>query len=266
MNTDQEEVRSLARGLAVLRELNRAGSARVSAITQRLGLARTTVHRLLETLEAAGFAVKSASDERYRITRRAATFFDRYAASQRVGDLTQAAFSHEGRLCPWLLHIATFQNGRMIVRATNRPQVSVVPWRGYVGAHLSPFHSAAGRAYLASCSDSQRREIVRQCDVADRDSLGDEVIDDLVAGISPLGVAEHGQDPLDPSAENMSIALKLEKSVIGSLTIVYNRPASPKSIPSALLVATLRSEADHIGKYLSTSSAVPGDSHELSHV
>lgn len=264
MNTDQEEVRSLARGLAVLRELNRAGSARVSAITQQLGLARTTVHRLLETLEASGFAVKSASDERYRITRRAAGFFDRYAASHGIDRSLQAAFSHEGRLCPWLLHIATFQHGRMIIRATNRSQICVVPWRGYVGTHLSLLHSAAGRAYLASFGDGQRREIVRQCDTTERDTLDDAAINDLVAGISPLGVAEYGHDPLDPLAENMSIALKLERAVIGSLTLVYNRPVSTRSIPSSQLVATLRGEADHIAKYLSSSSAVLGESNDQS--
>lgn len=107
---------------------------------------------------------------------------------------------------------------------------------------------------------------MRQCDVTEHGSVGDEAINDLVAGISPLGVAECGYDPLDPLAANMSIALNLDRSVIGSLTIVYNRPASTKSIPSSLLVATLRSEAAHISKYLSTSSAVLGNCDDVSPV
>ena len=73
-----EGVRSIQRGLDVLLEVNRSGGIRASELAQRLDLARPTVYRLLETLEELGFVARSASDDRFRVTRRASSLGDGY--------------------------------------------------------------------------------------------------------------------------------------------------------------------------------------------
>jgi IclR family mhp operon transcriptional activator len=61
-------IRALIRGLDALTVLNSRDGATVSEVAQEIRLPRTTVYRILETLCAAGFIFRDASDDRYRLT------------------------------------------------------------------------------------------------------------------------------------------------------------------------------------------------------
>lgn len=73
-----EGVRAFKRGLDVLREVNRSGGIRAGDVARALDLPRPTVYRLLETLEELGYIARSASDDRFRVTRRALSLGDGY--------------------------------------------------------------------------------------------------------------------------------------------------------------------------------------------
>ena len=62
-------VQALSRGLALLHALNQAeqGWASIAELSAHTGLHRTTVRRLLETLQADGYVRRSASDDSYRL-------------------------------------------------------------------------------------------------------------------------------------------------------------------------------------------------------
>ena len=59
MSSGPDNVRALSRGLNIMRLLNRVGAARVGEIALELGLPRTTVYRLLNTLEEDGYVLYS---------------------------------------------------------------------------------------------------------------------------------------------------------------------------------------------------------------
>src|SRR5208283_2422292 len=61
-------IRALIRGLEALTVLNLRDGATVSEVAQEIRLPRTTVYRILETLANAGFIVRDAGDDRYRLT------------------------------------------------------------------------------------------------------------------------------------------------------------------------------------------------------
>jgi IclR family mhp operon transcriptional activator len=71
-------VRAFKRGLDVLQEVNRSGGIRAGDVARALDLPRPTVYRLLETLEELGYVARSASDERFRVTRLALSLGDGY--------------------------------------------------------------------------------------------------------------------------------------------------------------------------------------------
>ncbi|MCP1742341.1 DNA-binding transcriptional ArsR family regulator [Bradyrhizobium japonicum] len=73
-----EGVRAFKRGLDVLQEVNRSGGIRAGDVARALDLPRPTVYRLLETLEELGYVARSASDERFRVTRLALSLGDGY--------------------------------------------------------------------------------------------------------------------------------------------------------------------------------------------
>lgn len=238
MGDNHEPVRSLARGLEVLKELNRFGAARVGTIAQRIKLPRSTVYRLLETLEGDGFVARSASDDRYRIAPRAATLFERYSSSWPVGSgLSRTALSDAGNRCPWLLHISTVINNELVICSTNRPLAPLVPWRGYIGRRLPLFHSSAGIAFFAFCNTEQRRALIR----GHEQPADSEYVKNSVSAAASAGFAAY-DDPSDPSLVSISTAIWSDASLVGCLTLVYIKDGDDKDS----LLRLLMSEAERI--------------------
>ena len=93
MAANSEIVRALARGLNILRYLNKVGATLPGEIASKLGLPRPTVYRLLHTLEEEGYVIWSASDARVRVSPLAAALAGRHACVgsgryEAVGELT----------------------------------------------------------------------------------------------------------------------------------------------------------------------------------
>ena len=68
-SAEYKAVRGLSRGLLLLNLLNKFdGGATVSTLAEFSGLHRTTVRRLLETLQDEGYVRRSRSDDSFRLT------------------------------------------------------------------------------------------------------------------------------------------------------------------------------------------------------
>lgn len=68
-SAEYKTVRGLSRGLLLLNLLNKFdGGATVSTLAEFSGLHRTTVRRLLETLQDEGYVRRSRSDDSFRLT------------------------------------------------------------------------------------------------------------------------------------------------------------------------------------------------------
>ena len=68
-SADYKTVRGLSRGLLLLNLLNKFdGGATVGTLAEFSGLHRTTVRRLLETLQDEGYVRRSRSDDSFRLT------------------------------------------------------------------------------------------------------------------------------------------------------------------------------------------------------
>lgn len=153
-------VRSLQRGMEVLCALNRNNGASVQALAQSIGVHRTTVQRLLETLRAMGYVSKSASDEQYRLApgvRRLSDGFDDDAWVSAVAEPALRAL-HPRLL--WPTNLATLDGDAMLIRESTHRYSPLSIHHATVGQRLPMLRSALGQVYLAFCPDEERREIL----------------------------------------------------------------------------------------------------------
>ena len=153
-------VRAFKRGLDILQEVNRSGGIRAGEIAWRLDLPRPTVYRLLETLEELGYVARSASDNRFRVTRRASSLGDGYdpgvvicqAAAPFIADLSKRLI--------WPVDLSTYENAAMVVQETTHQRSPLSIDRGMIGRRVPMLRTATGRAYLAHCPDRERDVII----------------------------------------------------------------------------------------------------------
>ena len=158
--TSSDGVRAFKRGLDILQEVNRSGGIRAGEIARRLDLPRPTVYRLLETLEELGYVARSASDNRFRVTRRASSLGDGYdpgvvicqAAAPFIADLSKRLI--------WPVDLSTYENAAMVVQETTHQRSPLSIDRGMIGRRVPMLRTATGRAYLAHCPDRERDVII----------------------------------------------------------------------------------------------------------
>lgn len=175
-------VRALHRGLAILQELNRIGSARPAELATAAGIDRTTVYRLLATLVDAGLARENSDTGGYVLTEHVRTLSEGFTERDR---LTQLAAPILGRLfhkVVWPTDLATFDRGAMVIRETTHRFSPYSVHRAMIGQPRPLLTSALGRAALVGATDAERAtmlEIARG-----HDKLGGVAthrLDDLMA-------------------------------------------------------------------------------------
>lgn len=152
-----KEVRGLSRGLHILRALNRVpgGIATTTELANACGLHRTTVKRLLETLRAEGLVRHGERDGQYYLTfgvrRLSEGFQDESWVSEAATPLMHASVKD----LLWPCDLTTMEAGFMVVRESTHRWSSLSQHHAMIGQKMPMFVTAAGRAYLAACTEEE---------------------------------------------------------------------------------------------------------------
>jgi|SRR5665213_153218 len=231
MTTQRSSVRALQRGLQILAEVNRSGGIRAGELARRLGLARPTVYRLLETLEELGYVARSASAERFRVTLMTHRLGDGYDRDARVSQAAGPILVELGRALVWPVDLVTCDAGAMVVQESTHSRSPLSIDRGMIGIRLPLLRTAAGRAYLAFCPEPDRRALIAHLgsldDPADRPFLDPAALDRMIAETVQrgYGMRSIGDDeiPHTSATKTSSIAVPILSgtSVLGCLTIIW---------------------------------------------
>ena len=139
-------VRAFKRGLDVLTEVNRSGGVRAADVARALDLPRPTVYRLLETLEELGYIARSASDDRYRVTRLASSLGDGYNPSVVICQAAAPYLNELSKTLVWPVDLSTYENAAMVVQETTHSRSPMSIDRGMIGKRLPILRTSAGRA------------------------------------------------------------------------------------------------------------------------
>ncbi len=272
-----KQVRGLARGLALLRALNRApgGIATITDLAGACDMHRTTVKRLLETLRSEGLVGHSDRDGQYYLTfevRRLSDGFADEAWLDRVaGPLMVEAVSR----LSWPSDLSTPEAGFMVVRQSTQRQSALSQHRAMIGERLPMLVTAAGRAWFAACPPAQRERLLDllrgRDDESGRLARDTGYVARMLADTRVRGYA-HNDGEWAPQSAFAAIGVPIRgdggtrRPPIAAINLVFPRDAlTPKDL-QARYVPGLKRLAEAIGRgarelslQQAAATAPPGD-------
>ncbi len=153
-------INALERGLDVLRKLNERHGQSLAELHAATGIPKPSLLRILDTLEASGFAWRAIGDGRYR--RRFALILRPSIADEllAIGEIAAPFLESLRRKVVWPSDVLVFRDFRMELVETSRRQSTLGVAMYPLGYRVEMFLSAPGRAWLAFCSDAERETVL----------------------------------------------------------------------------------------------------------
>jgi IclR family mhp operon transcriptional activator len=231
--TEYKTVRGLTRGLALLNTLNRLdGGASTAKLAELTGLHRTTVRRLLETLQDEGYVRRSESDDSYRLSLKVRELSEGFRDDQWISALAAPLLGELLQEVLWPTDICTLDIDAMVIRETTHRFSRLSFHRSMVGRRLPLLMTATGRAYFAFCPDAEREELIELLCTRD-DEQGElahnrRLLERLVEHTRQRGYGEnyaHWGDERKIAA--IALPIRHAEQVLGCLNLVYIAKAMP---------------------------------------
>lgn len=235
--TEYKTVRGLTRGLMLLNMLNKLdGGASVSLLAELSGLHRTTVRRLLETLQDEGYVRRSRSDDSFRLTIKVRQLSEGFRDEQWISALAAPLLGDLLREVVWPTDVSTLDVDAMVVRETTHRFSRLSFHRAMVGRRLPLLKTASGLTWLAFCPENERQALIAMLAARPDEEyqLAREPgrLDAVLARTRQAGYGQNhrGWDEEEKIA-SIAVPLRSEQRVIGCLNLVYM--ASAMSIEQA---------------------------------
>ncbi|WP_085905457.1 IclR family transcriptional regulator domain-containing protein [Kiloniella majae] len=226
-------VRALSRGLALLQILNREGPLSVQGLSNSSGLNRTTVYRLLETLERDGFVQSGAlSSSLWHLKIGVKSLSEGYDHRDWVTQLGAPVLGKLLKKVIWPTDLAAFDGRGMLIRETTHKFSPLSNHRSMVGVRWPVLSSSLGRAFFCYSDEKTRASILRVLkasnDPADRVAKDQTHVANLVRVTRERGYAQS----IDETAQGISSIARpvfYRGQVVASINMVFFSSAlSPK--------------------------------------
>lgn len=255
-------VQGLSRGLTVLRALNHAtdGWANIRELSETTGLHRTTVRRLLETLQSEGLVRRSVSDDSYRLTAGVYTLSDGYNEDEWISEAASVVLGELLVKVVWPSDLATLDGLTMQVRETTHRFSPLSFHKVTVRRRLPLATTALGRAYLAFCPEDERQTLLSRLAAEPGSALADKATRTAFeAQLAEARVNGYAYANGDWTKEQkiMAIACPVYHAgkVAGCINIIMLRSALSLAEASEKYLAPLQEAAHKIEDYLAGTGA-----------
>ncbi|MCR4160260.1 DNA-binding transcriptional regulator [Kerstersia gyiorum] len=240
-------VESLRRGLEILRSLNQAagGRASITEISAATGLHRTTVRRMLETLQNEGYVRRNSSDEHYSLNQKVRQLSDGFTDEDWVSEVAGQALGRLLQKAVWPSDLCTLDGDSMVVRETTHRFSPLSFHRAMIRRRLPILFTAAGRAYLSACAAPERDEILhllqQGSDAQARMARDPQLVAALLQKTREQGFGSNDGD-WHEQARMSAIALPVRhgQRVLGCINIIFTKKAMTTREAEQRLLPALR--------------------------
>jgi len=155
-------IRSLERGLEVLLALQEIRHASLHELASATLLPKSTVKRILLTLENAGFVHRSIGDHHYRISVKVQRIARHLDERDSLMETAKPVLEILCRKLVWPADLLVRHDDVLVVAESSR---AISPFNinhDNIGFRVNFLMSASGRAYLAFCPPDEKEEIIEK--------------------------------------------------------------------------------------------------------
>lgn len=225
-------VQGLSRGLAILHAINISpdGWASIAELSAKTCLHRTTVRRLLETLQSEGYVRRSVSDDSYRLNQKIRQLSDGFTDDEWISEVANPVLGELLQKIVWPSDLSTLDGDCMLVRETTHRFSALSFHRAMIRQRMPLLFTSAGRAYLAYCSDEERKQIL-QLLVAGNDEQANfarnrVLVNQMLEKIRRQGYATNeGEWSLQQKIAAIALPIRHKDHVLACINIVFLRKA-----------------------------------------
>ncbi|NML46492.1 DNA-binding transcriptional regulator [Ramlibacter sp. G-1-2-2] len=153
-------VNVVLRSLQVLRALNRQPVSSVDVLHKQTGLPKSTIVRLLQTLEADGLVRRAPQYGAYYLTSEVTALSSGYHSEPRIVEASSAIAEAVTQELKWPASVAVRDGDAMVVRYSTIPHSPLSFFHSTINMRLSLVTQALGRAYLAFCDPTEQDAII----------------------------------------------------------------------------------------------------------
>ncbi|MCW2248623.1 IclR family mhp operon transcriptional activator [Azospirillum fermentarium] len=225
-------VQGLSRGLAVLHAISRTanGCATIGDLSTVTGLHRTTVQRLLKTLETEGYVRRSASDGSYRLAHKIRQLGDGFTDDEWISEIAAPVLGELLQKLIWPSDLCTIDGTSMLVRETTHRFSPLSFHRAMVRQRMPVLSTAAGRAYLAHCGPEEREEILRMVVAGGGEQAAiarnRPAVERIIERVHRQGYASNDGEWTEQSKVGaLALALGHRGRVLGAINVVFLKKA-----------------------------------------
>ena len=220
-----DSVRSLRRGLDILREVNVSGGIRAGEVAQRLAIPRPTVYRLLQTLEELGYVARSPSDDRFRVTRQSTNLGDGYDAGILVCQHAGPVLARLARQVVWPIDLSIYENAAMVIQDTTHARSPLSIDRGMIGRRLPMLRTSSGRTYLAFSPPDEQAVIIRHLrrldEPEDRPFLEEGALQRMIRDTLAQGYGVRYGGEFNPKTSSLAVPIRHADRLFGTISLIW---------------------------------------------
>ncbi len=216
------------------------------------GLHRTTMRRMLETLQREGYVRRSASDDSYRLSLKVRELSEGFTDDAWIAELAAPVLGALLKQLVWPSDLCTLHGDCMLVRETTHRFSALSFHKGLIRLRMPIVFTAAGRAFLAHCADSTRESVLellqtgsdaQQAAFARNRAL----VEPMLERVRRQGWATNDGDwANEPKIAAVAMPIRHRGDALGSINVVYLRRALTPEQAAERLVPPLREAVQEI--------------------
>lgn len=258
-----QHVQGLSRGLAILHAINLSpeGWASIAELSASTGLHRTTVRRLLETLQTEGYVRRSVSDDSYRLNQKIRQLSDGFTDDEWISEIANPVLGELLQKVVWPSDLCTLDGDCMLVRETTHRFSPLSFHRAMIRQRMPVLFTSAGRAYLAFCSSEERRQILRLLAAGSDEQANFArnriLVEQMLEKVRRQGYASNdGEWNLQQKIAAIAMPIRHKEHVLASINVVFLKKAMNAAEAAKRFLPALQAAVEKIETSLDASDAI----------